>query len=368
MLTIEAVLDIAANHPLNNFMKREKPLCLYGGGGACEDLLTHGQRYHMPIQFIVDKDKEKSGKKIKNIPIVSLDEVKNDAANYKFLITTSYVYSAYHTLLELGVSEEDIYYPDRSCIYNGYGLHSYFAKMHLFWQPLDVVEYASHYKNVYYSLTDDKSKKIFCAILLYRLTGKHYIEDGLYNEDESYFNNPFIQLSDHECYVDVGAYIGDSIIDFFVKTNNTYEKIYAIEGNRQVCNKMESIIVDKNNRDKIEIINAGVGAKRDVVIYNGYRAGTGDSKMEIYTLDELLRDKKVTIIKMDIEGMEVSALQGAKAVIKEQRPVLAICIYHMCSDLWEILEVIQEIVPEYKFCIEQPFHNQFLETVLYAYL
>lgn len=39
---------------------------------------------------------------------------------------------------------------------------------------------------------------------------------------------------------------------------------------------------------------------------------------------------------MDIEGAEQMALKDAQQIIIDQKPKLAICIYHSLKDLWEI--------------------------------
>lgn len=77
------------------------------------------------------------------------------------------------------------------------------------------------------------------------------------------------------------------------------------------------------------------------------------------------RNEKVTFLKMDIEGSELKALQGAKKIIQKQKPRLAICIYHKTWDFIELTEQILEIVPDYKFYIRQ-YASDTRETVLYA--
>jgi FkbM family methyltransferase len=57
------------------------------------------------------------------------------------------------------------------------------------------------------------------------------------------------------------------------------------------------------------------------------------------SLDNYVSNKKlsrVNLIKMDIEGAEMSALEGASQVIREFKPRLAISAYHKPEDLWEI--------------------------------
>ena len=45
-------------------------------------------------------------------------------------------------------------------------------------------------------------------------------------------------------------------------------------------------------------------------------------------LDEVLRGFHPNLIKMDIEGAEPEALRGAQTLVAENRPRLAISIYH----------------------------------------
>ena len=55
-----------------------------------------------------------------------------------------------------------------------------------------------------------------------------------------------------------------------------------------------------------------------------------------------------SFIKMDIEGAEGAALEGARRLIARHRPILAICLYHRQSDLWRIPLLIESICPGYR--------------------
>jgi len=56
---------------------------------------------------------------------------------------------------------------------------------------------------------------------------------------------------------------------------------------------------------------------------------------------------------MDIEGAELDALKGARQLIAEHRPVLAICAYHLQSHLWQVPLLIQSISDSYRFFLRQ---------------
>lgn len=75
--------------------------------------------------------------------------------------------------------------------------------------------------------------------------------------------------------------------------------------------------------------------------------------------------EKITFIKMDIEGAEYNALLGCKKIIKEQRPKLAICIYHKPEDIIQIPSLILSLNEEYIFYIRH-YSTIWGETVLYA--
>lgn len=88
--------------------------------------------------------------------------------------------------------------------------------------------------------------------------------------------------------------------------------------------------------------------------------------VEVVALDDVLFDKEITFIKMDIEGAEYAALKGASRIIGSQKPKLAICIYHKPQDIWELPELILQLNSEYRFYIRHYSYKD-NETVLYAF-
>jgi hypothetical protein len=86
------------------------------------------------------------------------------------------------------------------------------------------------------------------------------------------------------------------------------------------------------------------------IIDNGSRSASGAEKIKIITLDEFIHEqnlKKVDFIKADIEGAERDMLKGARGVLKEFAPKLALCTYHLPDDP-EVLEaLIKDANPAY---------------------
>lgn len=187
--------------------------------------------------------------------------------------------------------------------------------------------------------------------------------------EKTYFDLPMIHFSDDEVYVDIGAFNGDTAMQFANMMKNRYEHIYMLEPNKllyEECkNKFSELenctIINKgawDKTDKLSFVEAGEGSR----IVNESDAAT---EIETVSLDECLEGKKVTYIKMDVEGAEMAALIGAENLIRTNKPKLAISVYHKRDDIWEIPKLLLKYNPDYKFYLRiYSFTGN--DTVLYA--
>ena len=91
----------------------------------------------------------------------------------------------------------------------------------------------------------------------------------------------------------------------------------------------------------------------------------GGSEVQCVSLDAVMAGAPATYIKMDIEGAEPQALRGARNIIQNQKPKLAICIYHDFRHLWEVPLYIKSLAPEYKIYLRHHTNLEY-ETVCYA--
>ena len=92
----------------------------------------------------------------------------------------------------------------------------------------------------------------------------------------------------------------------------------------------------------------------------------GQIHIETVRLDDILRGKQISFIKMDIEGSELEALQGAEEIIRNQKPKLAICVYHKKEDIISIPSLLLKYNSNYKFKLRH-YSTSPSETVLYAF-
>jgi FkbM family methyltransferase len=84
-------------------------------------------------------------------------------------------------------------------------------------------------------------------------------------------------------------------------------------------------------------------------------------------LDDVLAGWRPSFIKMDIEGSEVEALEGARELIAANRPSLAICVYHQPDHLWRIPLLLASwpSMAGYRYFLRAHGFDGF-DTVLYA--
>lgn len=94
----------------------------------------------------------------------------------------------------------------------------------------------------------------------------------------------------------------------------------------------------------------------------------GPIEVTTMSIDDLVEREnlpKVDFIKMDIEGAEPKAIEGAAKTLKRFKPRLGISIYHQPEHLTDIPRQIKAMVPEYRLYLDH--HSLDMgETVLYA--
>lgn len=225
------------------------------------------------------------------------------------------------------------------------------------------------FDKLYEKLGDSLSRKTLENVLKGRISGNLQYFQEVFVQDQ-YFPKDIIKLGSEEVFCDVGAFNGDTTKGFLEVTKGNYGKIYCFEPDKKACMDLQISVKDKNH---IEIIEKGAWDIKDrLYIVEDSEHGTskvadvGSYAIDLAPMDECIQEgERITYIKMDIEGAEVRALQGAKRIICENEPKLAICVYHKNEDFLDIPRLVLSFVPDYKLYFRH--HNvSGTETVLYA--
>ena len=181
--------------------------------------------------------------------------------------------------------------------------------------------------------------------------------------------------------VNCGAFNGDTLMNFHSKLGKM-DFVLCLEPDIKNFQELTSWLkkMDNNGTEIAdEVLTLPLGLGKETTYVHLKSNGTNSSLVESVSnnsdlkpllctkLDDILFNKDIGFINMDIEGSELDALKGARRVITNAKPDLAISIYHKPSDLWEIILFISKICSDYRFSIRN-YTGFPAETVLYATL
>lgn len=348
-LTNKGVLCLFPAGVGSSYMAEYLDSCCVGGG--------------IRPDFISDNDERKLAGELYGLPCITVEDLwKQKGDDVTFLVESLHYHEIKRGLKEKG-------FTDIRRVYCG---------------KMEATAYMErnrgHFRKEFLELmgvlSDERSKDVVETII-----SGWIMEDipddyfsAIYDRNQ-YFDSSIVRLSEAECFVDCGAYTGDTTVDFLQRVTDFNGTIYQFELDpsiyKELCNKMEVY------KGRVDIVSFPYGVsdkESEVIINSGDRSSrilsdadnnSNTIKGKVVSLDEVLKDKMVTFIKMDVEGSEWAALHGAKKLIQEQHPALSICLYHKPEDLFRIPLYIKSLMPEYQIFIRH-YTDLLWETVCYA--
>jgi FkbM family methyltransferase len=203
--------------------------------------------------------------------------------------------------------------------------------------------------------------------------GAHDIRYGQYEQGD-------IQLAEGDVIIDAGAFIGDTGVYFHHKLGGKCQ-IHSFE----LLDENLALLVHNFERNGVRpgvdvVINKLALADKtgeEIVIADGATQGSTSifgksakgSRVQTITLDDYVMRlglEKVDFIKMDIEGAELQALQGARHTIQHFKPKLAICLYHKWNDAFTLPQAIHATGVDYSFTFKWVQLKDGWEAILLA--
>lgn len=341
-----------------------KNVCIFGIGNIGLYSQYQLKQHNITVDFFCDNNSEKWGKIYNDIPCISLQELIEIKDETIVFIQTRYYKEIYRQLKNLGFANLDRILDNRFFIGEFLGkTDKEYVIDHLL-QVIDILE-------------DEESCRILTRIVQ-EWTRNEYTYgqlDDIHMEPQ-YFVPELVNINAEDTFVDCGAYIGDTLEEYVRYTAGKFGKVYLFELSKVNYERLLQNIATKFAKYKGELyaVNKGVAGENCSIEYiegdEGSKVSEEEEKVnkvqgEVVTLDSFFGSEKVDFIKMDIEGVELEAIEGAHQIIKQQSPTLAVCLYHKPEDIWEIPLRIKDIQPEYNIYIRH--HTDLLnETVCYA--
>lgn len=190
-------------------------------------------------------------------------------------------------------------------------------------------KYADFHPEVYHDEFYDMKYVMYNGKRMYMKRGmddgdiQHYVKSIVSEQD---ILSPHRYLS-KDFYVPEGAIVVDAGVaegNFALDVIDNVKEIYLIECDDAWIEALQ--LTFQNYVDKVHIV------KKMLCNY------TDETHI---TIDELVQEKQIDFIKMDIEGAEIDALSGAEKVMKSSEHLqCAICAYHRQNDEARIKEVL----------------------------
>ena len=79
----------------------------------------------------------------------------------------------------------------------------------------------------------------------------------------------------------------------------------------------------------------------------------GSEMLAVTKIDTLYKRRRLTYLKMDVEGCERQAIIGGIQTLQRDRPKLNIAVYHRSEDIFSIPLLIHDILPGHRLYLRQ---------------
>ncbi len=353
---------------LEDLLLREERFIIFGAGGAGRDARAYLERKGKEVLYLSDNDEAKHGTVVDGLKVLGPKEISSHGLHV--IIASYWAREIALQLRELGITG----YSDLSSVSN---------------ESLPIERWAGHFdaafieenleviEETYNWLADESSKETFLSLLSYRLTlDPARLSVAPFGE----YLHPLVRAEAGEVIIDGGAWTGDTALETAVALKGKC-RIFSFEPEDGNYERLQANINESSFADIVTPIKRGLWHSEET-LYLGSNADNSkqfsvDSsvnpscdeglRIEVTSIDSFSAERSIepTLIKMDIEGSECEALNGAREVIRRNRPKLQISIYHKPGDLWLIPALIREILPGYRFYLSHHSQNLF-ESTLYA--
>lgn len=205
---------------------------------------------------------------------------------------------------------------------------------------------------------------------------------------QQYFEPGIMSPCPDEVFIDGGCFDGSTARTFIQWCSGDFKRIYAFEPDKknyerclEMCERGQVSDIELYQRglwdSETQLTFLETGGQGSLIKEGSVEgrekpgavmeipAADGLDVIRTAAVDAVVGEDKVTFIKLDVEGAELKALQGAELSIRRHRPRLAVSIYHKPEDVVEIPAYILSLHEDYRLYIRH-YQMSACETILYA--
>lgn len=335
------MLEFICEDSIWKTLQREKrPIVLYGMGDGALKILARCRDYGIRVSGIFTSDEFVRGKTFEGFPVRTLRETEEEFDDFVILLCFAAFLPELMEKIRSIAKRHTLLVPDVPVFGSGLFTDDY------------VREHVDELQRAYDLMADEQSRHVFRSVVNFKLSGKVEWLTGCESSRDEVF--ALMAPTEHERFLDLGAYDGDTVTEFLSYTDGKADALLALEPDPKNFRKL-SRTTAQPGFEKVRMLNAGIWEKDDILHFDG-RAGRSSSLSEegkieipVRSIDSL-RDEygSFTFIKMDVEGAEREALLGSARTLHLDRPKLIFSGYHRTEDLFALPLLLHELAPEYR--------------------
>lgn len=331
------------------------PVFIYGMGDGALKIMGVFERYGIPLAGFFASDEFVRGHTFQGHLVHTLSQIEALIDDFVIVLAFAAGYQSLYDRINEIAKRHTLLAPDVPVAGEGLFTYAY------------CLENAEKIQAVYDMLADERSRRTYADVLNFKISGKiEYLNNCTSPKEEIYGN--IIPLGDGEVFADLGAYNGDTAAEFIEACGNNFRHIYAFEPNPKNFRKLTKNLPES---DKITLLGAAAGRENGTVKISANEGrmsrenGSGKTvEIPVLAVDEAVPEN-VTVLKLDVEGSEREALEGARRHIENGAKILC-SLYHRNEDMFDLPLLIKSINPELKFFIRHQLYIPAWETNLYA--
>ena len=319
----------------------DKPVVLYGMGDGAVKVMRVLAEYQVPVRGIFASDEFVRGQSFQGFTVKKYTDIEAELEDFTVLVCFgSRLHEVIARIREIAEKRE-LYVPDVPLAGEDLFTYEYY------------LAHEGDFSEAYGYLADEQSKKVFVNTVNYKISGKaQYLFDCQTDEQEAW---SLLPLGEEERYMDLGAYDGDTIAKFKARVSR-YREIIAVEPDRRNFRKLEKNVLGAELhhvgiwKEDGERAFVSQGSRNSSLLERGLHQGNilETKTTPVRTVDTLAAGRAITLIKMDVEGVEEEAILGARQTLAAYKPKLNIAAYHKSSDLFVLPRLIKSINSDYE--------------------
>mgnify|MGYP001326917792 CR=1 FL=1 len=351
----------ARRRVLEDLARSPSPTYIYGAGVFAYVLQRYLEPCGIKVQAAMVDRAFVNAEKYVELPILTTEDNVEQLADANIIIgVTNYPPVVGH-LQRLGARHVHVI-----------DIPDYLNMPHPFMDQAFVREHADEFSRVLELFADDLSRKTYIASINCKVSENLSYVSELVKLDELYFSKHEFPLTDSETLLDVGGYTGDTVHEFHRLMGGAYSGIISLEPSPENFKILEST-AQTYGTDRVTAVPVGAWDSKTTLRFTPKKqhidnqiTETGPESIEVDTIDNILMGlgRTVSIIKLDINGAEYRALQGARQTIQRDRPRI-ITRLHTKEDYYRIPLLLKSFSPSMKLYLRQRNYMSMM-VVLYG--